>query len=297
VLTDDDGRYDLDPASGRGCVIPGVRFFPPGSTSYVAQLDLPYDHPDLTAAPDVQLLDAHLVASPASDGSTELAWTVPAELADAHFAAFAALDGREGDGAVWGVFADAPHATLPARGLEDYAVRAGVTASRQLEGGFALWVTDPTTVPIDVGSVVSLARGASCTVGDAHGDTPAVGYGSSFENVCPLTDRGFSFSADYGCASPCEHIEHATVDLGAETLVRSVAIHDLEISSTAQPTFDIQLSTDGTTFTTVNRVSVPPGEADFYDVIDVTPTSARFVRIALTTPDGYIFRLAELGVF
>ena len=59
---------------------------------------------------------------------------------------------------------------------------------------------------------------------------------------------------------------------------------------------DVQLSTDGTSFTTVATVPYDDHSYALYGVVDFVPTSARFVRVS-PVAQGYIYRLSELGVF
>ena len=130
-------------------------------------------------------------------------------------------------------------------------------------------------------------------MGDANAETAPVVDDPVFSGGCPLTDGTYSTFASYGCASPCVHPEHATIDLGEAKIVSSVALHDLEIVSSA---IDVQLSTDGTSFTTVATVPYDDHSYALYDVVDFVPTSARFVRVS-PVAQGYLYRLSELGVF
>lgn len=88
-----------------------------------------------------------------------------------------------------------------------------------------------------------------------------------------------------------------TLDLGQQVLVREVGIA-WHLGDERTSTFSLEVSDDGTSFTTLRGSGQSAGDTLSFDRYDVTDTSARYVRISGTgTSDGAPFAIVEAAVF
>jgi hypothetical protein len=298
VITDDQGRYDVSHAAAewRDLAHPAVQFFPPGAVSPAAILTHDLGE-GAFAAPDVRLWDAAFSASTGSDGDTTLSWQVTPEVEGASFgvAAYHLVDNVEGrppmhGDVLWLAQTSPLGFLLPARVLEDHRALVTVLAQRPL-GEFTLGLATPDAV-LAAGTLVSRARGASCTQGDEHGEQPLLDR--DFGTTCPLTDGEARAAWLSDCAGTCEVRRHVTVDLGTAAPISSVILHGLSLSGWAYPV-DVEVSTDGGTFTSVGASGTSESEA--WVIVDLAqPIEARFVRLS-SREGSSIDGVAELAVF
>jgi hypothetical protein len=290
VATDADGRYEVSREllddTGRYA---SVEIFRPdvSGAATLSRLFAAGDH----EAPDVRVWNTPPVLTAGANGDTTVTWEPPPDAASAR----TSVEVREGwalDGplVLWEQPVDASSYLVPGRAIENRTVEIQLDAVRS-EGDFRIAVTTPYVTSFGAGPV-SLARGASCSLGDERGDEPLLdSYSRSF---CPLTRHAtYQFGELGGCTSACQQIRHVTIDLGAPMLVSSVVAHGLWRSSLDDTMpFEVAVSNDGNTFTTVGHLDAVP-----YSVTDLDqPATARFVRLA-TEPGTQLVLLAELAVF
>jgi hypothetical protein len=290
VATDAAGRYEVSrellDATGRHV---SVEIFRPdvSGAATLSRLFAAGDH----EAPDVRIWNTPPVLTAGANGDTTVTWEPPADAASARTSVEVREDWLpDGPLVLWEQPVDASSYLVPGRALENRPVEIQIDAVRSA-GDFGVTVTTPYVTSFGAGPV-SLAREASCSFGDEHGDEPLLdNYSRSF---CPLTRHAtYQFGELGWCTSACQEIRHVTIDLGAPMLVSSVAAHALWRSrqDDTMP-FEVAVSDDGKTFTTVGHLDAVP-----YSVTDLDqPTTARFVRLA-TEPGTQLILLDELAVF
>ncbi|MEP1421930.1 MAG: polysaccharide lyase family 7 protein [Erythrobacter sp.] len=88
-----------------------------------------------------------------------------------------------------------------------------------------------------------------------------------------------------------------TLDLGSEFLIREVGLA-LHLGDQRTSTFSLEVSSDGSAFTTLSPSLQSSGDTANFERFDVNDTAARFVRISAEgTSDGNPFGIVEAALF
>ncbi len=163
------------------------------------------------------------------------------------------------------------------------------------------------TGPVDITKLTNVAL-----------DMPVTEQGHAYEsdwwNKNFLTD-GFKMEDDTDgqtngwMSDASENIDDETwvyVDLEDTYKVQAVAIYPRESESFFPVAYEIQLSTDAETWTTVHTVTEDYGYLDTNRVFEITPTEASYVRILIKErcdllpgggTNGYIAEISEIEVY